>query len=180
MKLKNIRPGDPDAALLTKLNNEAFPDEERIPAEDLFRIAGRGDMDILGIYPAETFAGFFAVRTLGNTVYIAFFAICPELRSRGFGGKALRALAEHYAGRQIVVDFESIYEPSDNPSQRTRRRDFYLRNGFRETGWFMYYVGTEFELFCTGTDFDRQGFEALIADIRSKAPEFDPRIYRRE
>jgi hypothetical protein len=44
----------------------------------------------------------------------------------------------------------------------------------------MYYVGTEFELFCTGTDFDKQGFEALIADIRSKAPEFDPRIYRRE
>ena len=180
MRLKDIHPHDPDAALLRKLNNEAFPDEERIDADELFRIAAGGRMDILGIYPDERFAGFFAVRTFGNVAYIAFFAVCPEERSKGVGGAALGALKEHYKGRQIIVDFESVYEENENPSQRLRRREFYLRNGFHETGRFMFYCGTEFEIFCSESAYDRAGFEALIRDIHEQAPEFDPKIYRRE
>ena len=179
MRLITITPDSPDAQLLKALNDEAFPDEERLDADVLFGIAAQGRMDILGIYPEERFAGFFAVRTFGNIIYIAFFAVCPELRSKGLGGKALGALAEHYPGRQIAVDFESVYENCDNLPQRQRRREFYLRNGFHATGWFMSYVNTEFEIVCSDPVFDKTGFEALIADIHAQASEFDPKLYRR-
>ena len=79
-----------------------------------------------------------------------------------------------------MVDFEAVDENAPNNDQRIRRRNFYLRNGFKETGYFQFYMNTEFEIFCTQTKFDRDEFDALISFIHSKSDSFDPHLYRKD
>lgn len=179
MELKKLTPSSPDVALVEQLNMQAFPENERVSIQGLFAFGQDGSMDILGIYAEQEFAGFFVIRKFRNFSYIAYFAICPEKRSRGIGSAALRCLREFYPEQQIVVDFESPDESCANNSQRLRRRSFYYRNGFFETGWYQFYMETEFEIACSDTKFDKAGFDDLIADIHAKAPEFDPHLYRK-
>lgn len=178
MELKKLKPDSPDVALVKKLNDQAFPDHERVSIDALFAFGSDGSMDILGIYDRAEFAGFFVIRTFRNFAYIAYFAVCPEKRSQGIGGNALRLLKEFYSGCQIVVDFEAPDESCENNSQRLRRRSFYYRNGFFATDWYQFYMETEFEIACSDPDFDKSGFDALIADIHARVPDFDPHLYR--
>ena len=43
---------------------------------------------------------------------------------------------------------------------------FYLRNGYKETGLFLSYLGVEYEVFCMGGDFEPQEFKNMMKDIR--------------
>ncbi len=179
MELIQLFPDSADISQVKRLNLEAFPDNERVDIDDLFEFGSDGKMDILGIYRDGEFCGFFVIRKSERIAYIAYFAVCAEKRSQGIGGAALRALAESYPGRQIVVDFEALDEVSGNNAQRQRRRDFYYRNGFFETGWFQFYMQTEFEIACISPVFDKDGFEQMIAEIHERAPEFDPHMYKK-
>ncbi len=177
MKLIPLTPDSPDVMLAQQLNEEAFPDNERVDLDDFFRSNTDGQLEILAIYADEAFSGFFVMRLFQNIAYMAFFAVIKEKRSLGIGSQVLKDLKEYYPGKQIVVDFESVREEAANKEQRQRRRNFYLRNGFYETGWFQFYSDTEFEIVCSVPMFDKETFEALIADIHARVPEFDPHLY---
>ena len=179
MELKRLTLQDPDCDLARALNREAFPENERVEIDRLFADPAEHSLVLLGVYRAGRFAGFCVVRESEKFAYLAYFAIAPECRSQGVGSAALALLREHYAGRQIVVECEASDEKAPNQQQRLRRRAFYLRCGYQETGWFMYYMQTEFELLCSEADFDKPGFDALIAEIHAKVPFFDPVPYRK-
>ncbi len=179
MELRKLSRSSDDIPLLEKLNNEAFPDNERVPIPVMFSFSEKNGMDILGIYVNGEFSGFFIIRKLEKCAYIAYFAVCPEKRSKGIGGCALKMLSKYYSGCQIVVDFEAPDENSGNNAQRLRRRAFYYRNGFFPTGYYQYYMDTEFEIACSDKVFNKPAFEAMIADIHEKAPEFDPHLYQK-
>ncbi|HPY83782.1 GNAT family N-acetyltransferase [Ruminococcus sp. XPD3002] len=180
MELKIITPSSADAEAMDVLNRQAFPDNERLDTDDLFLYAKEGELEILGIYTEEGFSGFLIMRPFEKIAYIAYFAVCPEKRCKGIGGKALAALREYYPERQIVVDFEALDADSPNNPQRIRRREFYYRNGFYPTGWYQFYMETEFEIACSGPVFDKESFDALLAAIHKAAPEFDPHPYRKD
>ncbi len=169
-----------DIPLLEKLNNQAFPENERISVEDIFCFSEKDGTEILGIYTDNEFSGFFIIMKFMKCAYICYFAICSEKRSKGIGGNALRLLKEYYTGYQIVVDFEATDESYSNNAQRIRRKNFYYRNGFFETGYFQFYMETEFEIACNEPDFNKTAFENLIAEIHSKAEDFNPVLYRKD
>ena len=179
MLLKKLSKNDIDVRLIKELNEQAFPDNERVSIDGLFDFGSDGSMDILGIY-GSSFTGFFVIRKFKQIAYIAYFAICPEMRCKGNGSHALKLLKEYYHDRQIVVDFEALDEHHKDNQQRIRRRDFYLRNGFNETGWFQFYMDTEFEIFCSDLNFNKTQFDGMNADIHSKYPDYDPHPYRKE
>ncbi|MDE6005758.1 MAG: GNAT family N-acetyltransferase [Oscillospiraceae bacterium] len=165
--------------LIDELNQQAFPDNERLDTEIMFLLAKENRINILGIYAEEEFCGFFVIYVFQHLAYISFFAICPEKRSKGIGSQALQLLRKYYANSQIVVDFEAPNENVLNNLQRIRRRKFYYKNHFFETGWYQFYANTEFEIACSEPEFDKTDFEALIADIHALAPEFNPYLYRK-
>lgn len=179
MKLIPLRMSDPDTELARALNREAFPPNECIELDKLFSDPTEHSLVLLGVYREEDFAGFCIVRESERFAYLAYFAIAPECRSQGVGSETLRLLRDYYPGRQIVVECEAPDDRAENQAQRLRRRGFYLRNGFHETGWFMYYMEAEFELLCSAEDFDKPGFAALLAEIHEKVPSFDPVPYRK-
>lgn len=176
MELRPITTESPDLPRFDALNRQAFPEQERVPTEHLLAAEG---LENFGIYEDGAFVGMLVMRVFRDLAYIAYFAIVPERRSQGLGSKALRVMREHYTGKQIVLDFEALDPAAENQPQRLRRREFYLRGGFYPTGWFQFYMETEFEIFCSEEDFDKTAFDAMLADIHAHVPEFDPHPYRK-
>ena len=180
MILRKLKAGDPEVDIITELNIEAFPPEEHTEI-DLIYDFGNDALDLLGIYREEApdkFTGYFLCIKNEKTVYISYFAICPELRSLGIGTKALSALREFYSGKQIVLYFENIFEECGNLEQRRRRREFYLRNGFYETGWFLTANGVNFEIVCSSADFNKDSYLNIIEISHSRIPAYNPKLYR--
>ena len=185
MILRKLTPDHPDVPAVKKLYVEAFPERERGASMDqILEYADQLPIDLLGIYPDEmpdTFAGFFLMVNGESFAYLMFFATCPEMRSTGIGRKAINALRSNYGDTPIIFSYESVFEESDNAVQRERRRAFYLRNGFYETGWFTKLNGVEFIIASSQEEFDKDtfiGFMAGLAGGAANAPV--PELYRRD
>lgn len=172
----------------TAINNEAFPKNERCPLERFFELQKMGlDVDILGFFDNDELLGFFVAMKKGLCAYAWFFAIRNDLRSLGLGTKALSLIFDRYKDYQIVLDFEALDESAPNNEQRIHRKNFYLRNGFKETGYFQYYCETEFEIVCSEIKLDvnsyeflKTEYENLLGELRKAVPMFHPKLYRKD
>ncbi len=179
IQLRLIPQDSSEKIKLEIINEEAFPINERNSIDDLYASGKDGNLDMLGIYDNNELAGFFAVRKFGTIRYMAYFAVCSGKRSKGIGSKALNLLKDFYPDCQIINEFEAPDESNENNSIRLRRRDFYLRNGFYETGWYSFYDETEFEIACSGADFDLQEFGKFIEYLNSIVPDHIPQPYQK-
>ncbi len=116
-----------------------------------------------------------AVLTYENLAYLFFLAIDSTCRSKGYGGRAIETLKAEYPGRKQVVDFEMPDASTSNSGQREKRRRFYLRNGYRETGLFLSYLGVDYEVFCMDEDFEPEAFKKMMQTIQVEG--FHPKYF---
>lgn len=176
IKIKKITSGSDDRYKVDELNCEAFPKAERIPTEKILGFADRGDMDCLAFYDDEIFVGFAVVMEEQSFVYMSFFAVESDMRSRGYGSGILALINEYFNNKQLVLDIEPVVENAPNLHQRKIRRSFYMRNGLKPSGYFWCYSGMVFELLCSKLPFDADKFAGLVEKFRSK--EFNPIIFK--
>jgi GNAT superfamily N-acetyltransferase len=179
MELREITKVSEDKAVLEEINTEAIPDNERTSLDDLFATGMDGNLEVLGVYEENRPVGFFVVRKYKNTRYLAYFAIKAECRSKGIGSKALALLINRYPNCQIVVEFEAPRKDAKENDMTVRRRNFYLRNGFHETGCFTFYDGVEFEIACSRPIFVEQEFEGFVEYFVTIVPNYMPKPYRK-
>lgn len=145
---------------------EAFPPEEYLAPATLVDMAKAENFDFLALLDGDSFVGFMVVQTHGDMAYLFFLAIEPSCRAKGYGGRAIETLKAQYPGRKQVVDFEMPDENAANSKQRDRRRAFYLRNGYLETGHFLSYLGVDYEIFCMDEHFVPEDFRELMSTLR--------------
>ena len=97
------------------LYETAFPEGEKIPWDDLMRLIEEMPLDFTAYYDGETFIGFTIVYPRKAVNWFWYFAVCEELRGKGYGQQILTQLIEKYKGQ------------------------IYLRNGFRDTNVYRTY-----------------------------------------
>lgn len=130
------------------LYRTSFPPTERKPFSRICRNCQNGKMVMWVIQENMDFLGFFACAVHEEMVLIDYFAIMPSKRGRGIGTNAIKLLSDIYPKSYLFLEIEMQNRKAANAEQRTRRKDFYLRNGFQETGiaWNMY--GVPMEVLC--------------------------------
>lgn len=180
MELRKVCRGSADQEILEEINEEAIPENERNSLDDLFATGEDGNLEILGIYEKNEPVGFLAVRQYRRIRYLAYLAVRSDLRSRGIGGSAIRQLIGKDPECRTVVEFEAPDPDSVNNCLRIRRKAFYLRNGFYETGWFTAYDGTEFEIGCSKQTFDEKEFGEFIDYLGTIVTDHIPKPYRKD
>ncbi|MCI8955423.1 MAG: GNAT family N-acetyltransferase [Eubacterium sp.] len=148
-----------------KINNNAFPKEERMDIEQIIQLIDEKIFEVWAFYDKEQFVGYCAMLTDENTAYIFFLAIDSEKRSMGYGGQGLSLIKKQYADCQVVVDLEAIEEEASNIAQRKARRKFYLRNGFHETLYYLKYRGMDMEVLCADEKFNKDIFQHLLDNV---------------
>ena len=118
---------------IKQLYETAFPEDEQIPWKELMRLIEEMPLDFTTYYDGEDFIGFTIVYPRKQFNWYWYFAVCEELRGKGYGQQILTLLIEKYKGQTCVLDMESPTQVCENIEQRRRRHAFYLRNGFRDT-----------------------------------------------
>ena len=175
MEIRIITKESVEKQALDRINEEAIPDSERNRLDDLLDTGA----EVLGIIVSDEPAGFMVVRQYGQIVYLAYLAVRTDLRSKGIGGHALRELIRKYPEQKIVVEFEAPVGDSSPDSIRLRRKNFYIRNGFYETGWYTFYDETEFEIGCSAPDYDPEVFNAFVKYLGTIISDHIPKPYRK-
>lgn len=128
---------------IKQLYDTAFPREERyldfepaikqMEAEDSG--TKRGELVAFGEENGKekNFVGFVMALFCGNIAHLYYFAIDEKLRGRRYGEQALNLIKARYKDRNIWLSVEIPDEHADNQQQRLRRKQFYYRNGFKDT-----------------------------------------------
>lgn len=151
---------------VNKLAKEAFPPEEYLAPTKLVEMSKADNFDFLAILDRDKFVGFQVVQTYKTMAYLFFLAIDEPCRSQGYGGSAIETLKAEYPDKKHTVDLEMLDDRAENHIQREKRRRFYLRNGYRETGWFLSYLGVDYEVLCMDDTFDIAMFKEMMSTIQ--------------
>lgn len=176
MHLKKLTPDCEERELLDAINQESFPPSEYMPMDKIFDFAQKTNSDVLGIFADKQLVGFIVFLKNDDCGYVFFLAIDKNERSKGYGGTALEMLATTYSKLQIILDFEEIDEKAENIAQRIRRKNFYLSNGFCETGRYTFLGDDRFEVVCNNAPLRVDSFKELISVIHSHCPNFPNKL----
>ncbi|KXT78605.1 GNAT family N-acetyltransferase [Streptococcus sp. DD13] len=169
-----ISPDFPDLDKVNALNIEAFPEEERVPLEELLDYARPDNAHFFAFYEEEDFIGFAFALYNEACFYVSFFAIMPRLRSRGYGSLIIDKLVDFYQGKTMVLEVERLDEPCDNLEQRKSRMDFYRKNGFKSSQSYLEYDNLSFEILFRGPAFDEAAYRDIFDKLQSESPfDFD-------
>jgi len=77
--------------------------------------------------------------------YILYLAIEDSLRGNGYGSKVLKEVALRYPDKYIVLDIEEEDENAHNNIERIKRKNFYLKNGYKELQIYSNWRNIKFE-----------------------------------
>lgn len=133
------------------LYETAFPASEKKPFSMIVSGQGTGLVEILSLEENNRFLGLAIMAKAGDRVLLDYFAIADEVRGHGAGSAALQALRERYQGMRIIIEIESTKcEDEEELVLRTRRKKFYLRNGFTMLPYYIDLWGTEMEMLSNG------------------------------
>ena len=113
---------------------EAFPKLERKPFGLMRQKARQGMMEFLAVLDGGRPVGLAITVLHKDMVLLDYFAIHRAYRGHSYGSGALRLLKEHYEGKRLILEIELFDEEAPNREERQRRKQFYLKNGMRETG----------------------------------------------
>ena len=147
----------------------AFPKEERVPVKYLMK--HNGESELIACYDGETFCGFYATLTFGDITHVLFLAIAEELRDLGYGSQVLGLISERYPDNRIILDIEAEDPSAPNAGQRTRRRKFYERNGYADSGVAYEWKGVPYRILIRNGNISEAEFEAFwnnLDEIRKR------------
>ena len=154
--------------VLRRLYETAFPEEEQIPWDDLMHLVDAIPLDFTAYYDDATPLGFTIVYPRKSFNWFWYFAVPVELRGKGVGQKILSQLIEKYKGCTTILDMESPEQVCKNQAVRRRRHDFYLRNGFRDTGVGRSFSGIDYTIMIMGEGtFTMKDYDDIIAELHS-------------
>jgi len=152
------------------LYESAFPANERIPIKHL--LDDKIKREFWAFFDGDLFCGFSNSITHGSITNIIYFAVVPELRSRGYGSKILQAIREQHPDTRIVVDIEVEEDSKDAEEleRRNRRREFYQRNGFDASPVDYVWQGEHYRLLSTGGTVTEKEFRNFWKEILKNVP----------
>ncbi|PWJ64982.1 Ribosomal protein S18 acetylase RimI [Fibrobacter sp. UWB15] len=152
------------------LYESAFPANERIPIKHL--LDDKIKREFWAFFDGDMFCGFSNAITHGSITNIVYFAVVPELRSRGYGSKILQAIRRQHPDTRIVVDIEVEEDSKDavELERRNRRREFYTRNGFDASPVDYVWQGEHYRLLSAGGPVTEKEFRDFWKEILKDIP----------
>lgn len=175
MELRKITSDFPDMERIDRIAKEAFPPEEYISPQEMVGMSENSSLELWGLYDNDNLVGFMVTTKWNKIAYLFFLAIDASCRSKGYGAKALGLFTEQFPEMTHVVDMEMPDNNASNSIQRLSRKKFYLRNGYRETGHCLRYLGIDFEVLCKEDNFNIKDFKKLMQQLPVR--NFHPRFF---
>jgi GNAT superfamily N-acetyltransferase len=142
---------------------EAFPKEERMPFPMMVAMSKLWSTDFWAFYDDDALCGFVYTAHNPHLLFIMFLAVDRALRSQGYGSAILREVRRKHPKKSIVVTIEPCDPGVPDLALREKRKSFYLRNGFEETGYRIKLGGAAQEILIANGVFSKAQFRLFLA-----------------
>lgn len=142
---------------------DSFPKNERMPFLMMVAMSKLWNTEFLGFYDGDSLCGFVYLAHNSKIVFVMFFAVDKTLRSKGYGSAILQDIQNKYPDKKIIISIEPCDNDAPDMELRTRRKDFYMRNGYHETGYMMKLNGIVQEIIISKGEFDKKQFRTFLA-----------------
>lgn len=119
---------------IKELYLSSFPEEERKSISFIEKLRKEGKCTVLKAEENGIFAGLAIMLTDEKYALIDYLAVDTKSRGTGLGSKILDCLKEKYGDKCLFLERETVTHLAENAFDRSRRRRFYLNNGFSDTG----------------------------------------------
>ncbi len=143
----------------------AFPKNEHIPLSVLNLLARRKCTDFTAYYDDGVFCGISYTVCSDSTVFILYLAVSKKLRSLGYGTEILGDIKEKNEGKTLVLNVEPLDENADNYASRIRRLEFYAKNGFSDTGWYLDDFSGEYNILSAHGSFSPKDYKSAVRKL---------------
>lgn len=140
---------------------DLFPPNGRLPFCMMVVMSKLWNTKFLSFYDNDKLCGFIYFAVQFKQVFLMFFAVDKELRSKGYGREILNELKKLYPMKKMIVTIE--YGNTDKTKEQERRKRFYLNNDFKETGYLIRMGGVEQEILVRNGQFSKVKFRAFLA-----------------
>ena len=164
MKLNftKLKPSSPDFRRIKQLYMRAFPADERAPFLMLVLKAKKKNVDFWSVHCNDEWAGMLYIVNYRDLSYIFYLAVSEDCRGKGIGSAVLQNAKKLYKGRRLFLAIEQLDESSENYDERLKRRQFYLRNGFKELHKKLREGKVTYEILGIGGDVEGSEYVALM------------------
>jgi GNAT superfamily N-acetyltransferase len=133
ISLKTLKKGTSEFYKFKKLYYKEFPSYERSPLWFLFFKSKFENVEFYSITENETWIGFIYLVTNNDLLFILYLAV--DIQGKGFGSEILTKIKDLYPDHRIILTIEKPEEKAKNNEQRIKRKQFYIKNGFKESGY---------------------------------------------
>lgn len=145
---------------IKQIYTDAFPREERMPFPMMITMSYLWNTEFLAYYDDDILCGITYLATIGHQTFVMFFAVDKTLHSQGYGSRILNCVQEAHPKNKIIISIEPCNENTVNINRR--RKDFYMRNGYKETGYYMK-LGMTQEILIKNGKFNKLHFKLFFA-----------------
>lgn len=142
---------------------DSFPKNERMPFPMMVAMSKLWNTQFLRFYDGDVLCGFIYLATNRKLAFVMFFAVDEKLRSKGCGSTILQEIRNRYPNKKIIISIEPCDADAPDIAAREKRKAFYLRNGYKETGYLVKLSGVVQEIIISGGEFVKSEFRAFFA-----------------
>lgn len=146
---------------ICRLYRTSFPKRERVSFGSMLRRAKKTNVEFLSFYRENDLVGMAYLFTWEDVLYLFYLAVVPGVQGQGNGGRILDLLKSRYPEHRIVLSIEPLEEGAANFSQRQRRLEFYLKNGFADIGLSSTHRGMTYTTLVYGGSFTKEEWKQL-------------------
>ncbi len=162
LTLRDVKQAPAELAAVRRIYERAFPQEERMPFWMLRWRSRQKNVRLYGAYHGGALVAMAHLISDGSTAYLLYFAVEEHCRGQGVGSQVLSLLKARLQGQTILLCIEPEEPGAPNAAQRQRRRRFYARGGFRETGYQAREGAVVFDLLAYGPPADKAAYLRLM------------------
>lgn len=156
---------------------DSFAKKERMPFTMMVLLTKITHTDFLAFYDKDMLCGFIYSANIQNITFIMFFAVDKSIRSKGYGSKILEEMQKLYPNNKIIISIERCDVKAENINDRIRRKKFYLKNGFIDTGYLIELSKIEQEVIIKNGDFNKD--ELFEFFVKYSNGTMKPRIWKK-
>jgi GNAT superfamily N-acetyltransferase len=136
----------------------SFKKEERMPFWLMLIMAKMKTTEFLSFYDGDTLCGFVYYAGFDDLIYVLYFAVDSNLRSKGYGSQVLSEIESLNPGKKLVLSIERCDIDVHDIENRQRRKRFYLKNGYVDTGYMIELAKIKQEVLVKHGTFDADEF----------------------
>lgn len=162
IKFLDINKSKTARQLVRRLYFSAFPLAERTPFVYLQYRTKHKCADCFAVYDKEQFVGLVYNVYYKDLVYVFYLAVNENCRDKGYGSKILREIQQRFKEKRLILSIEEVNPDSANYEQRKRRKAFYEKNGFHDSGVRVTELGVIYEVLIYGNQISKDEYMQMM------------------